>query len=632
MRVKDIVYILSYVISIIGVLSVSRYINLIFPFAFILALIIGYKFDKSNKYPIPRIILNIVAVILLIVLFPKFIDNLVPPLAQILVVLLSIKLLEPKSFRDFMQIYMLSIFLLSASALLTIDLLFIIYFLLLFFLVVISAILLTFIAEDENLTLNKNMLKKFLIKISIIPLLAIPFTIFLFIVLPRTENPLFNFLNNQGKAKTGFSDVVKLGDVSEIQHNNSPIMRVKMKKIEDTQLYWRGMTLVLFTGRYWLRRYILNENVKFPTNAPKIKQSIILEPYGDKYLFALDKPFVINSKNIWVYSDLTFEKTRIFFTRIKYSAVSSLTPFIYVSNVNKSLYLQIPKSISPQIVKLAEKLRGKTPEETIKNVSSYLLKNYKYSLKDLPKGENSLEKFLFEYKYGNCEYFASATAILLRLNGIPTRIVVGYRGGKYNDIGKYYLITQSDAHSWVEYYLDGKWIRLDTTPPIVNSPAEAELKKLEPSKFDLIMDTLQFYWINFVINYNLEKQKSLINKISNVFKKPDFKLPELNLNKNLIILILVAIIVLIYLYRFLKEYIFISVEERYLKRFLKKLEKYGIKKKKNEGLEELIAKIKDRNIYNKAKRFVEIYERIIYKNEKLEEKDLKEIDKILREL
>jgi len=631
MKIKYIVYILSYVVAIIGVLAVAKYVNIVFPLIFILSLLVGYTFDKKNRHPIPRPVLNIIAIISIIILFPKSIDNLVIPLAEIMIILLSIKLLEPKKFRDFMQIYILSIFLLSASALLTIDFLFMIYFILLFFLVVISTVLLTFISEDEEIILDKRFLKRFILKLTVIPILAIPPTIILFALLPRTETPIFNFLNNQGKAKSGFSDTVSLGDVSEIQQSDVPVMRVTMEQIDRSNLYWRGMTLTLFTGKYWLRRYIWDEKVKFPENAPQIRQTIILEPYGNKYLFALDKPRIVTYRNIRVFGDLTIESKNMFFSRIKYQAISVVTPFIYAENVDKDIYLQVPKRISPKIRELAKKLRGKTPEETVSNIYKFFLKNFKYSLKNLPKEDNSLEKFLFKYKYGNCEYFASATAILLRLNGIPSRIVVGYRGGKYNELGKYYLITQADAHSWVEYYLNGKWIRLDTTPAVrrFDSSRTSEEKI---SSIELFMDTIQYYWINFVINYNLEKQKKLFNKLTDVVKKPVMNFPKISLKKGYLVLALFLILVFMVGYFILKNYILISVEEKYLRKFLNKLKKYNIEKKENEGLEELLAKIKNKDLYEKAKRFVEIYERIVYKDHTLTERDKRELERILREI
>jgi len=629
MRIERIVLFLSYFIALIGVLSVAKYINPIFLLVFFSILFIAYILDKKKYYPIPTLTLNIIGIILLIILFPKSIDNVVIPLAEILIVLLSIKLIEPKKFRDFMQIYILSIFLLSASALLSIDFLFFIYFLILFFSIVISAVLLTFLAEDEDLVLDKSLLKEFLSKLTIIPLMAIVPTILLFIFLPRTESPFFSFLNNQGEAKSGFSDMVQLGDVSEIQQNNEPVMRVKMEPIDKSLLYWRGMTLTLFTGNYWLRRYIFNEKVKFPTEYKKLMQTIILEPYGEKYLFALDKPYIINLSNIWVYSDLTFELRTNFFQRIKYKAISVPSPYIYVENIDRRMYLQIPKNIPYSIRKLAENLKGKTVDETVKNIYSYLLKNYKYSLQNLPKGENSLESFLFKYRYGNCEYFASAAAILLRLNGIPSRIVVGYRGGKYNEMGKYYLITQSDAHSWVEYYSDGKWIRLDPTPPI-----ESVIDRIDyqPSKFELLLDTLEYYWINFIINYNVEKQKKLFSKLSGSFSNIPKELPKLEINKYILISFLVVILIISVLYKLVKEFIFLKEEEKYLKKFIKKLKKYGIDRKESEGLEELLDKIDDERLYLKAKEFVKIYERIVYSKKKLTEEDKRELDKILGEI
>ena len=75
--------------------------------------------------------------------------------------------------------------------------------------------------------------------------------------------------------------------------------------------------------------------------------------------------------------------------------------------------------------------------------------------------------FLFDQKAGHCEYFASATALLLRAAGVPSRYVNGFLGGEWNEIGHYVDVRENRAHSWVEAYLgELGWMRVDATPPV----------------------------------------------------------------------------------------------------------------------------------------------------------------------
>ncbi|RUM60272.1 MAG: DUF3488 domain-containing protein, partial [Persephonella sp.] len=551
-------------------------------------------------------------------------------IVNILLVLLGIKLLQKKEFRDFMQIYTISVFLLSASALLTIDIIFLIYFTITFFITVIAVILLTFYVEDKNITFEKKKFKNLVIKLFFIPLISIPLTVLFFLLLPRTDYPIFNFLNNQGKGKTGFSDSVQLGDVSDIQMDKSVIMRVHTEELPKNQLYWRGLTLNTFNGSTWFKRHIRENEIKL--TGKKVKQTVILEPYGDRYLFSLDKPEKINYKGFtYREGDLSFSLSRPIFNRVKYTVISRISPFIIEKSINKKMYLQIPRNLDRKIFRLANRLKGRTDEETLLNIIKFFKRDFLFSLDKLPEGKNSLSKFLFEYKYGNCEYFASATAILLRINGIPSRIVVGYRGGFYNKVGKYYIIKQSDAHSWVEAYINGRWIRVDTTPTRLTPSSKERLDELKSiSKLRIFFDTLEYYWINFIINYDLSKQKSIFNSISNVVKNTsDLKL---KINYKQIAFILILIIVIYTVFRFSKEYIFIPIEKKFLIRFFRILEKKGYKRKDFEGLEEFVLRIEDEKLRKKALEFVKLYEGIIYKDIRLNSKIREKLSKTLGDL
>jgi hypothetical protein len=74
--------------------------------------------------------------------------------------------------------------------------------------------------------------------------------------------------------------------------------------------------------------------------------------------------------------------------------------------------------------------------------------------------------FLTLHQEGHCELFASAMALLARAQGIPARVVTGYRGGDLNRVGGYTVVGERNAHAWVEAWVDGRWRTFDPTPPV----------------------------------------------------------------------------------------------------------------------------------------------------------------------
>ena len=628
MKIKQVVFLITYVIGFIGFLSVARFVDYLYDIVFLILFIIGAYSDYKNKYPVPRIALNIISLIVVIFMATRIsADNLIIPSIETLLVLLGIKFLENKEFRDFMQIYMISVFLLAGSALLTIDISFILFFILLFFLVVIGAILLTYYTQDKELVIEKNVFKKLLIRLTIIPVVAIPFTILLFIILPRSQYPVFNFLNSQSTGRTGFSDSVQLGDVSQIQEDNSIIMRLKTDKpLDKENTYFRGIVLNFFDGNRWYRRFLSS---KEEVSGKLIKQEIILEPYGNKYIFAIDVPVKFN-RPVRRYNDFTFEAHRRIFNRIKYTALSVVTNRIKVIKIDKRGYLQYPKNINSEIINLAKQLKGKTDIETVKNVIGYL-KKYKYSLRNLKKGKDPLYDFLFISKTGNCEYFASAAAVLLRINGIPTRLVAGYRGVRYNEPGNFYYVPQSFAHTWIESYIDDYWYRFDPTPSYSARVLEKREKSVIMEKIRAFWEAVEYAYINMVINFDFSKQMKLLRKTSSVAK--GFR-ESISIDKYLIVklVILASGIYLIFYFVRHKPVLFLPPEKRLLNAFLKKMEKHGYEKEINEGLEEFANRIDDVKLKQKAFEFISLYQRIYYRDKKFSQEEIRYLKDIIRNI
>jgi hypothetical protein len=104
------------------------------------------------------------------------------------------------------------------------------------------------------------------------------------------------------------------------------------------------------------------------------------------------------------------------------------------------------------------------------------MEGFSYSLSPGELGKNDLEQFLFHRRVGFCGHYAASFATLMRLAGVPARVVVGYLGGEYNDLGHFFLVRQADAHAWCEVWLPGNgWTRVDPTTAVAPGRASLDL-------------------------------------------------------------------------------------------------------------------------------------------------------------
>jgi protein-glutamine gamma-glutamyltransferase len=132
------------------------------------------------------------------------------------------------------------------------------------------------------------------------------------------------------------------------------------------------------------------------------------------------------------------------------------------------LDLDIPQAERSTLQKILQSLdlKGKSGEETIEAIAAFFQKDFRYSLELPPSQKNTtpLSTFLLDDRFGHCEYFASATSLLLRAAGIPTRYVVGYSVHEYSPAEQQYIVRARNAHAWAIAYANGAWVAIDTTP------------------------------------------------------------------------------------------------------------------------------------------------------------------------
>lgn len=631
-KVSSIVMLCSYLMGILGFISVVRNIDIFYSGLFGVLLALSLYLERRKYNLPPAWMINIFSTaFVLMVLFRISMDNPIAPIVETMLILLGAKFLGKKSGRDYLQIYLISILLLAGSALLSLDMEFLIYLFLMMFLLSLSAMALTFYSQDNDSVLSVDVAKKLVFKSLIIPVMAVPLTALLFLILPRTSYPLLNFLNRDSGGVTGFTDSVRLGSVSDIQADESIIMRVSMEPIDGAMLYWRGIVLDFFDGVNW--KSTISESPKnerdFTLSGRQVSYTIYLEPYNNNYLFHLDKPLHVSHSDAVMYDGLIFKMPQDINRRIKYQAVSVISSTLNEHNINKEVYLQLPEKRFEKIRETVKDITGSLGElESANEILKHLKSgDYKYALSNLPTSSNPLEDFIYNYKYGNCEYFASAMTVMLRLRGIPARIIGGYVGGYYNNLGSYYAIPQKNAHVWVEAYIENKgWVRFDPTP----APFTA-FSSLPGgfSRVRVFFDSVSYYWNAMIINYDFSKQMGLLRKARSFVQKPNLDMSSIKEYSTLIISVftfLALIIMILYIANFGRK----AYEERIISIFLRKMKKYGYEKSPSEGLEEFAERIKNHELKEKAYNFIREFENYFYMDKKLNRQDYLRLKKLLR--
>jgi hypothetical protein len=145
-----------------------------------------------------------------------------------------------------------------------------------------------------------------------------------------------------------------------------------------------------------------------------------------------------------------------------------------------------------------------TPDRLAELLANDLL-TFRYTLGNPSGGANDpLGDFLTRTKAGHCEYFAHALASALRHRGVASRVVVGYRLGAWIEAGGYWLVTQNEGHSWVEYVDPdkGEWVTMDPTPSEGRMGGRSLSKRLGQ-----MADAALFRWDRYVVLFSGAEQR-----------------------------------------------------------------------------------------------------------------------------
>jgi protein-glutamine gamma-glutamyltransferase len=350
--------------------------------------------------------------------------------------------------------------------------------------------------------------------------LAVP----LFALLPRVTNPYF--LGRGAGTGTvieamGFTDEVTLDSIGRIRESREVALRARFDGPPlDPDLRFKAATFDLYDGHRWQKTGRLgmvrkhdDEPLRLSATRPRQWVDIWLQPLTERSLPLPVGTVTVNvaRRGLELGRGGTVGLQVPLRDALEYSAgvaadAAQTAPPPGAAPGEPTLDLT---GVSPRMTALAAQAMGQgSPLERARRLESYLAREYSYTLDFVGRdAANPLEAFLFTYKTGHCEYFASAMVLLLRSQGIPARLAAGFLGGEYNPLSGYYIVRQSNAHAWVEAYLpDAGWSEFDPTPPAGRPATEpSSLWNLADQTWDLVV----FRWDRYVLTYGFADQVQL---------------------------------------------------------------------------------------------------------------------------
>ncbi len=629
--IRSLAAILTYLIGLCGMIPLFPWLTTFPRIALVAGLLSGTWQDRRGNWPLKPWIQNIAIVPVFLYYTLQFSRaNPIEPVISVLAIMLAVRLSGEKSVRHSLQIYALSMFCLASSSLFDLSPVFLIYLGLLLFMVAVALVLLTFQNQDQAMTVSKPDLKRILFSGLLMPIMVVPLLLLFFPIMPRTQLPLWHFLSPPSTRMTGYSDTVEPGSQSSIAESRTLAFRAEMSRQAQTQPYWRGTVFNRTDGIKWTRSaQVPAENIEI--TAQTVSQVIYPEPSAVHTLIALDRPTSLSLYSVKRSPDGVYEMIGAAGSRLIYTANSLSSGTVAQRNsLNRLFYLQLPEQLPARVKNLASEIvrAGKDDRAKVQFLESYFRNGgYRYSTVDLATGNRALEQFLFEKKMGHCEFFASTFALLLRAAGVPCRLVGGYLGGEYSQLGGYYLVTDDKAHVWVEVYIEGSgWERIDPSGFASNAGDvwKASGSRSFMHRISLVFDSLNHLWNRSVITYDFEQQMKIARHVGS-------RLEGVNPTKLLssfVPYLAGSLLLAGILFTAARSSLFRSREQRILHRFLQTIE-HGFDIPAGVGgvgLFEIASTANNSHVSD----FVDIYSGAIYHDRRLTDAEYLRLQQILR--
>lgn len=368
---------------------------------------------------------------------------------------------------------------------------------------------------------------------------AVPLALVVFLLFPRLHSPLWAIASDAGV--TGISDDIAVGDIGRLSRSQAIALRVRFfgAEPEAAQRYWRGPVLWQTDGRRWRAGRSPEPALPAATGEPRFDYELTLEPTGKYWLFGLDYVTGPGDRTL-LNSDHSLVADQPVQQRSTYRAASDpqARPRL-LGPGERQLGLQLPAEVSPRVQSLVSGWLQQTdtadPLHLVEQaLALFATQPFVYTLDPGRYGDDPVDEFLFERRRGFCEHYATSFVVLMRVAGIPARVVAGYQGGERNPHADHWVIRQSDAHAWAEVWIPSRgWWRVDPTaavaPQRIEQPIDPALSgddgQVVFRSEDLgllgglwrdavwIADAVDVGWRRWVVGFTAQRQTSLLESL-----------------------------------------------------------------------------------------------------------------------
>jgi transglutaminase-like putative cysteine protease len=360
-----------------------------------------------------------------------------------------------------------------------------------------------------------------------------------FVLMPRGigQDRFGNWGIAAAGAVSGFTDQVRLTGSGIISQSSEVVMTLQVRTSggvslggADTIHYLRGAVLEQYEGGVWARNESRGpgwsrdvaageEAVLSRGIGSTVDQSITLRGLGrrEDYIFAEWKPVKIVFKNSGrLRADEATQSLRASATapgRFEYTVSSSpadppgpapaiRTPLAPVEGPIADLARRVLAAGGVEPDPAGRPIEADAQAARV--IQDHLREGYTYTLETAtpPEGRDPIEWFLFDRRQGHCELYAAAMVQMCRAAGINARMVAGYVAAEYNAAADQYIVRASNAHAWVEVEVgQGRWRRFDPTPTSdlarIHRPALGVFGRVRQW-----LDAVEFAWNRSIVSFD----------------------------------------------------------------------------------------------------------------------------------
>jgi len=339
-----------------------------------------------------------------------------------------------------------------------------------------------------------------------------------FVALPRFDVHSLLKPTQPRMETSGFSDSVQLGDFAR-ELDPTVVMRIEAVGMEPARMwnlmsgrYWRGVVLDHFTGTGWQRlidpdvlrvgrgqtiRFGADDGFKIAVYREASDHGFIQLPEGLQSISELPEATALGRSSSLHFVHAPSRRLRL---QMVLSAHPSLPAGMAPPLARESNAGEVPAAVKEWVRTFAQ--AGGTPEQTLDRIVAEM-KGWQYDLNAPIDPLRPVASFL-QNRRGHCELYATALALAARELGFPARVVNGYYGGEWNEVGQFLLIRQQHAHSWVEVWENSAWKRLDSTPAM-----RWELSGVRFPVFDEVWETVRMSWYRYVLEFQNQDRAGL---------------------------------------------------------------------------------------------------------------------------